>query len=64
MSERAPRPKLKIDRKHSLDLLAGKPITIRVPMGATSLTLQCERVRESTTAEILDVFFNGRAASI
>lgn len=58
----AKRVTIAIDREHSLDLLAGKPVTIKVPDGAKELTLKCAAVRESSFAEVCDVFFNGRAA--
>lgn len=54
---------VKIDRKHSLKLAHGEPITIKVPKDATELTLRCAAgPRDSTFAEVLDVFFNGRPA--
>lgn len=54
---------VKIDRKHSLQLLHGDSITIKVPKDATELTLQLMTPeRESSMAEIMDVFFNGRPA--
>ena len=59
----AKRVTVAIDHKPSLDLLAGKPVTIKVPSGAEELTLKCAAVRESSLAEVLDVFFNGRAAN-
>ena len=56
---------LHIDRKHSLALATGQAVTLKVPKGATELTIQLSTVavkRESSTAEIFDVFFNGRKA--
>lgn len=63
MSKRAT---IRIDRKHSVELALGNPVTIKVPRDTTELTIECcavvEPVCESRLAEIIDVFFNGRAA--
>jgi hypothetical protein len=61
------RSKLQIDAKHSRQLVTGKPIAIVVPKGAEVIEIQLDRGvlaqrRESTFAEVCDVFFNGRAA--
>lgn len=54
---------IEIDREHSRRLASGRPITIRVPNGATELTIQCAQPpRTSSLAEVVDVFFNGRPA--
>jgi len=52
-----------IDRDHSVRLMRGKPVTIKVPKGATELTLHCAPAEHSFSfAEVIDVFFNGRRA--
>ena len=58
---------VRLDRKHSWALLSGQSVTIKVPKDADELTIQMSDVagqpqRESSFAELLDVFFNGRRA--
>lgn len=54
---------IEIDREHSRKLAAGRPVTIRVPNGATELTIQCAQPPQTNSfAEVIDVFFNGRPA--
>ncbi len=54
---------IEIDHEHSRKLAQGRPVTIRVPKGATELTLQTNpEPKTSSFAEVLDVFFNGRRA--
>lgn len=71
---KAKRVAVKIDRTHSCKLILGDRITIKVPEGATQITLQLDpaaldflrsmfrTTRSSTIAELADVFFNGRPA--
>lgn len=59
---------VRLDRKHSAMLALGKPVTVKVPEGAAEMTIQCSIVAvpmpetSFSLAEIMDVFFNGRAA--
>lgn len=53
-----------IDLESAKRLLCGKPVTIRVPEGATLLEVHmvAPPTERNTFAETLDVFFNGREA--
>jgi hypothetical protein len=59
------RVKLQIDTAHSEGLMRGKPMTIKVPLGAKQIEL-CLSHRDpmqlDSFAKALDVFFNGRSA--
>lgn len=61
-----PAPKLRIDREHTLRLLAGQAVTVKVPPGAKTLAFQLDKKTiengGDSMAKILDVFFNGRPA--
>jgi hypothetical protein len=54
-----------IDEKSARRLLEGKPVTVRLPPNATEIEFRIAvPVRErNTTAELFDVFFNGRKAA-
>lgn len=58
--------RLKIDREHSLKLLMGQPVTIKVPPNAARLELRLDLAKsprhDDSFAKICDVFFNGRRA--
>jgi len=58
--------KIRIDRKHTLDLLAGRDVTIKIPAGteAVNLIMDAPEIKTSMDglAKCLDVFFNGRKA--
>jgi hypothetical protein len=56
---------IRIDKKHSLDLLAGKSIAIKAPEGAEviELSLAADSLPPPDPSALLaDVFFNGRRA--
>jgi hypothetical protein len=61
-----PVPKLKIDRAHSLALVAGKSVTVKIPPNAKAITLVLDMPNVSadldSLAKVIDVFFNGRKA--
>lgn len=62
-----PTPTLKIDREHTLRLLAGQPIAIKFPKGAPAVRLLLTIDLDGKTpldgvAKCMDVFFNGRRA--
>ena len=54
--------KIQIDLKHSMALVSGKPIAIKVPKNATIVQIRLTPVRDDSFAKVLDVFFNGRPA--
>lgn len=59
------RVKVKIDVEHTLDLIAGEPIAIKVPKGAEILELlpaRLPRGARDSFAHVCDVFLNGRPA--
>lgn len=59
------RAKIKIDAAHSLRLMYGKPVAIRIPRGATVLELRLApqaKNFEDSFAKICDVVLNGRRA--
>lgn len=65
---------VKIDRIHTAKLVLGDRVTIKVPDGATQITLEIDRevieflrsmrrpglIIPTTLTELVDVFFNGR----
>jgi hypothetical protein len=55
------RVKVQIDEKHTRELLAGKPIAIRIPADAQVLEIRTATFPDRF-AKLLDVFFNGRPA--
>lgn len=62
-----PIPTLKIDREHTLRLLSGQPVAIKVPKGAPSVRLLLTLDFGGNDpldglAKCMDVFFNGRKA--
>jgi hypothetical protein len=57
--------KLQIDAAHSQKLVRGKPVTIKVPVGAKQIELRLSHsdpAKLDSFAKICDVFFNGRPA--
>lgn len=59
------RAKVRIDKEHTLRLMAGKPIAIKVPEGADVIQLELAQVAGAAPdswAKLCDVFFNGRPA--
>lgn len=56
--------KVKIDTEHTIQLMEGKPIAVKIPSGATVLELQIvpQSKDGDSLAKIIDVFFNGRSA--
>lgn len=57
------RIKIQIDQAHSLNLLRGQSIAIKVPAGAGVIQLRLTKpVEPDSFAKVLDVFFNGRPA--
>ncbi len=61
----AERLKLRIDAAHSLKLVRGEPVVVKVPMGTRQVELRlshAEPEKLDSFAKICDVFFNGRPA--
>lgn len=58
--------KIKIDRKHSIDLLHGKPVTVKVPTGCEMVRIYLDSPELTNAfdgiAQCIDTFFNGRKA--
>jgi hypothetical protein len=54
--------KVQIDAEHSIKLLEGKPVAIRVPPGVEVLELKIvpQGKYMSDFAEVIDLVFNGR----
>ena len=57
-------PIVRIDAEHTVKLLRGKPVTIKVPGTATTVKLQLTPPPSSSSelVKLFDVFFNGRPA--
>jgi hypothetical protein len=55
---------VRIDKAHTLKLLRGEAVTIKVPPNAQAIRLQVEAPDgdRNYLAELVDVFFNGRKA--
>lgn len=61
------RHKVRLDAKHALDIVRGKPIALKIPAGCEVLEIHVERQKDdrqtSTSVERLaDILFNGRPA--
>lgn len=59
------RVKIRLDVPHTLELMAGNPIAIKIPKGAEVLELQPAKIEKSFQSELVklcDVVFNGRPA--
>lgn len=59
-------PMLRIDREHSLRLLAGQAVTVKVPANAKTVSFMLDLPKGTSSldsfAHICDVVFNGRKA--
>lgn len=58
---KAKRVTVRIDKAHSVKLISGETIAIKVPKGTEVLQLELAESR-NYVAEWMDVFFNGRKA--
>jgi hypothetical protein len=61
-------PIIRIDREHTMALLAGDSVTIKVPAGVETISLRLNMPTSKGSgvmdglAKFADVFFNGRRA--
>jgi hypothetical protein len=54
---------VRIDEEHSMKLITGKTVSIRVPKDADVIELKLMHQRSNNTlAKVIDVFFNCRPA--
>jgi hypothetical protein len=57
------RIKIQIDEAHTVQIVSGRAIAIKVPKGADVIELKLSpAVVQDSFAKLVDVFFNGRKA--